>query len=82
MLSQAKAKPPLNGAFVPIALSVFNASAQGARENFRVFYRGTAYDVIIFKFQVRGIAPTPLTDAHGYAIIHSPFCFALGVLEV
>ena len=31
-------------------LSVFHASAEGASEKFRVFYRGTAYDVIIFKF--------------------------------
>ena len=39
---------------------MFNASAEGASEKFRVFYRGTAYDVIIFKFQGGGIRPTPL----------------------
>ena len=40
-------------------LCVFNASAKGASEKFRVFYRGTAYDVITFKFQ-GGIRPPPL----------------------
>ena len=38
-------------------LGVFHASAEGAREKFRVFYRGTAYDVIIFKFQGGAFAP-------------------------
>ena len=32
-------------------LGVFKASAEGASEKFRVFYTGTANDVIIFKFQ-------------------------------
>ena len=31
-------------------LRVFDESAEGASENFRVFSTGTAYDVIIFKF--------------------------------
>ena len=39
-------------------LGVFNASAEGASEKFRVFYRGTAHDVITFKFQ-GGIRPPP-----------------------
>ena len=41
---------------------VFDASAEGASENFRVFFTGTAYDVIIFKFhgggQLPQVAPT------------------------
>ena len=41
---------------------MFKASAEGARETFRVFYRGTAYDVIIFKFHGGGAfaPPAPL----------------------
>ena len=35
-------------------LRVLDASAEGASENFRVFSTGTAYDVIIFKFQGGG----------------------------
>ena len=47
-------------------LGVFHASAEGASEKFRVFYRGTAYDVIIFKFQGGAFAPpAPPADAHG-----------------
>ena len=38
-------------------LRVFHASAEGASENFRVFFTGTAYDVIIFKFQGGATAP-------------------------
>ena len=38
-------------------LRVFDASAEGASENFRVFSTGTAYDVIIFKFQGGGNCP-------------------------
>ena len=34
---------------------VFDASAEGASEYFRVFSTGTAYDVIIFKFQEGGV---------------------------
>ena len=42
-------------------LGVFNASADGASEWFRVFYRGKAYDVIIFQFQgVFAPPPCPL----------------------
>ena len=41
-------------------LCVFNASAEGASEKFRLFYRGTAYDVIIFKFQWGHSPPCPL----------------------
>ena len=40
-------------------LGVFHTSAEGASEKFRVFYRATAYDVIIFKFQGGGIRPPP-----------------------
>ena len=44
-------------------LRVFDASAGGASENFRVFSTGTAYDVIVFKFQGGGqlpqVAPLP-----------------------
>ena len=36
-------------------VGVFNASAEGASEQFRVFYRRTAYDVTILKFQQWGI---------------------------
>ena len=39
-------------------LCVFHASAEGASEKFRIFYRRTAYDVIIFKFQ-GGHSPPP-----------------------
>ena len=35
-------------------LRVCYASAEGASENFKVFPTGTAYDVIIFKFQGGG----------------------------
>ena len=38
-------------------LGVFHASAKGASEKFSVFYRGTAYDVIIFEFQGGVIRP-------------------------
>ena len=38
-------------------LRVFYASAEGASENFAVFSTGTAYDVIIFKFQGGGNCP-------------------------
>ena len=38
-------------------LRVFDASAEGASENFRVSTTGTAYDVIIFKFQGGATAP-------------------------
>ena len=40
-------------------LGTCDASANGASEKFRVFYRGTAYDVIIFKFRGRGTRPLP-----------------------
>ena len=44
---------------------MFKASAEGASEKFRVFCMGTAYDVIIFKFQGGGIRPpAPPADAH------------------
>ena len=36
-------------------LGVIDASAECARQKFRVFYRGTAYDVILFKFQGVGV---------------------------
>ena len=41
-------------------------------DNFGVYYRGTAYDVIIFKFQEGGIRPLPFpADAHAlYAGAH------------
>ena len=38
-------------------LRVIDASADGASENFRVLSTGTAYDVIIFKFQGGGQLP-------------------------
>ena len=38
-------------------LNVFDASAEGASENFRVVSTETAYDVIIFKFQGGGNCP-------------------------
>ena len=36
---------------------VYDASAEGASENFRVFGTETAYDVIVFKFQGVGQLP-------------------------
>ena len=42
-----------------LILGVFNASAEGASEKFRAFYRETAYDVIFFKFQGGGHSPPP-----------------------
>ena len=46
-------------------LSVVNASAEGASEKFGVYYRRTAYDVIIFKFRGGAFAPLPPpADAH------------------
>ena len=49
-----------------LILGVFNASAEGASEKCRVFYRETTYDVIIFKFQGGAFAPPalPPADAH------------------
>ena len=42
-----------------IVTRIFNVSAEGASEKFRAFYRGTTYDVIIFKFQGEALAPCP-----------------------
>ena len=54
-------------------LGVFSASAEGASEKIRVFYRGTKYDVIIFKFQGGAFAPLPSpADAHDCAMLASP----------
>ena len=49
---------------------MFHASAEGASEKFRVFNRGTAYDVIIFKFQGGAFAPllTPMASSHAVDI--------------
>ena len=41
-------------------LGVIIASAEGAIEKFRVFYKGAAYDVIISKFQRDAFALHPL----------------------
>ena len=52
-------------------LGVFNASAEGASEKFRVFYTGTANDVIIFKFQ-GGLRPpcSLVTPMHAGDLLH------------
>ena len=42
---------------------VFHARVEGASIKFMVFYRGTAYDVIIFKFKGEG-GIRPPADAH------------------
>ena len=42
-----------------IVTRIFNVSAEGASEKFRAFYRGTTYDVIIFKFQGGHSPPCP-----------------------
>ena len=52
-------------------LRVFDASAGGASENFRVFSTGTAYDVIIFKFQEGG------TTAPGCPPLRAPMLLPL-----
>ena len=49
---------------------MFKASADGASEKFRVFYTGTANDVIIFKFQGAFAPPAPPGDAHGWGYPH------------
>ena len=54
-------------------LGVIIANAEGAIQNFKVFYRGTIYNIIIFKFQWHsppGPAPSP-ADAHYLAYL---FC--------
>ena len=59
-------------------LRAMNANAEGASEKFRVPYRETTYDAIIFKFQAGAFAPLHLhADAH--AINQSTFdpCYAL-----
>ena len=52
-------------------LRVFDASAEGSSENFRVFYTGTAYDVIFFKFQGEGQLPqvAPPPGAYGTNVV-------------
>ena len=41
-------------------IGVLHVSAEGASEKFKIFYRGTAYDAIIFKFE-GSIRPSPLS---------------------
>ena len=52
-------------------LRVFDASAEGASENFKVFNTRTAYDVIIFEIPVGGncprLPPPPRAYDHGFA---------------
>ena len=60
---------------------VFIASAEGASENVRVFYRRAAYDVIFFKFhggKVLPLPPPPLRARMpmGACSLISKFCFS------
>ena len=55
-----------------------NASAEGSSEKIRVFYRGTACDIIIFKFQMWGFAPFPLPCWHPWQK-HLGFRFSLHI---
>ena len=55
-------------------LGVFNASAEGASVKFRVFYRGAAYNVIIFKIQGGGNSPpapllTPMSNTYTFSVL-------------
>ena len=64
-------------------LRVFDASAEGASKNFRIFCMEAAYDIIIFKFQGGNYARFPPSGRMGImyrSFIYRQFCFVVMIL--